>query len=214
MIKSKILLQLLNQKVVVVVRGSSQDEALKASQACIAGGITAVEVAYTNSKASQVIEVLSEQYADNKEVLVGAGTVLDAETARMAILAGAKFVVSPAFNSETARLCNRYAIPYIPGCMTITEVQLALESGCEMVKIFPGGTLGTGFVSSLKSPLPHVQVMVTGGVNLNNAQDWFKAGASAIGIGGEFNKLASKGEFEKIKQIATDYTKTTQTISQ
>ncbi|MGT2753339.1 bifunctional 4-hydroxy-2-oxoglutarate aldolase/2-dehydro-3-deoxy-phosphogluconate aldolase [Streptococcus ovis] len=208
MTKSETNLKLLEQKVVVVIRGNSLEEALQSSQACIAGGITAIEVAYTNTKATQVIEALSEQYdASNPDVIIGAGTVLDAETARAAILAGAKFIVSPSFNPDTARLCNRYAIPYYPGCMTLTEITNALEAGCEIVKIFPGGTLGTSFISSLKSPLPQVQVMVTGGVNLDNATDWFKAGVDAIGIGGEFNKLSAIGEFDKITEMAKEYIK-------
>ncbi|MBY5033694.1 bifunctional 2-keto-4-hydroxyglutarate aldolase/2-keto-3-deoxy-6-phosphogluconate aldolase [Streptococcus gallolyticus] len=205
MTKSQTVLQIKEQKVVVVVRGNSAEEAIQSSRACIAGGITAIEVAYTNSKASQVIETLTAEYADRPDVVIGAGTVLDAETARMAILAGAKFVVSPAFNAEAATLCNRYAIPYMPGCMTLTEITTALEAGCEVVKVFPSGVLGTGFISSIKSPLPQVQVMVTGGVNLNNAPDWLSAGADAIGIGGEFNKLSAQGEFAKITQIAKEY---------
>lgn len=205
MTKSEILLQLQKQKIAVVIRGKEKSDALKASQACINGGIKIIEVAYTNRKASEIIETLSEQYLDNQDVLIGAGTVLDAETARMAILAGAKFVVSPAFNFDTAKMCHLYAIPYLPGCMTLTEITTALEAGCDMVKLFPGGTLGQSFIKSIKAPLPQVNIMVTGGVNLNNAKDWFDAGASAIGIGGEFNELAAKGEFQKITEIATTY---------
>lgn len=205
MIKSKILLQLMQGKIVAVIRGNSQEEAFQAAQACIKGGISAIEIAYTNSKASQVIEQLVTQYTNQEQVVVGAGTVLDSETARMAILAAAKFIVSPAFNLQTAKLCNRYAIPYLPGCMTLSEITTALEAGCEIIKIFPGGTLGTSFISSLKAPLPQVQIMVTGGVNLTNAKDWFLSGVTAIGIGGEFNKLAALGEFDKITEMAKQY---------
>lgn len=205
MTKSEIISQLLTQKLVVVIRGNTEEEAYKASKACIAGGITAIEIAYSNNKASQVIEHLTNDYINSKNVIVGAGTVLDAVTARMAILAGAKFIVSPAFSAETAKTCNLYAIPYLPGCMTLTEITTALEYGCELVKLFPGGTIGQDFISSIKAPLPQVQVMVTGGVNSENAKEWFQAGASAIGIGGEFNKLASKGEFEGITQASQKY---------
>ncbi|MCK1251988.1 bifunctional 2-keto-4-hydroxyglutarate aldolase/2-keto-3-deoxy-6-phosphogluconate aldolase [Streptococcus uberis] len=205
MTKSEIISQLLTQKLVVVIRGNTEEEAYKASKACIAGGITAIEIAYSNNKASQVIEHLTNDYINSKNVIVGAGTVLDAVTARMAILAGAKFIVSPAFSAETAKICNLYAIPYLPGCMTLTEITTALEYGCELVKLFPGGTIGQDFISSIKAPLPQVQVMVTGGVNSENAKEWFQAGASAIGIGGEFNKLASKGEFEGITQASQKY---------
>ncbi|GAA5399022.1 bifunctional 4-hydroxy-2-oxoglutarate aldolase/2-dehydro-3-deoxy-phosphogluconate aldolase [Streptococcus uberis] len=205
MTKSEIISQLLTQKLVVVIRGNTEEEAYEASKACIAGGITAIEIAYSNNKASQVIEHLTNDYINSKNVIVGAGTVLDAVTARMAILAGAKFIVSPAFSAETAKICNLYAIPYLPGCMTLTEITTALEYGCELVKLFPGGTIGQDFISSIKAPLPQVQVMVTGGVNSKNAKEWFQAGASAIGIGGEFNKLASKGEFEEITHKAKIY---------
>ncbi|MCK1225912.1 bifunctional 2-keto-4-hydroxyglutarate aldolase/2-keto-3-deoxy-6-phosphogluconate aldolase [Streptococcus uberis] len=205
MTKSEIISQLLTQKLVVVIRGNTEEEAYEASKACIAGGITAIEIAYSNNKASQVIEHLTNDYINSKNVIVGAGTVLDAVTARMAILAGAKFIVSPAFSAETAKICNLYAIPYLPGCMTLTEITTALEYGCELVKLFPGGTIGQDFISSIKAPLPQVQVMVTGGINIENAKEWLQAGASAIGIGGEFNKLASKGEFEKISTLANEY---------
>ncbi|MGH2329208.1 bifunctional 2-keto-4-hydroxyglutarate aldolase/2-keto-3-deoxy-6-phosphogluconate aldolase [Streptococcus uberis] len=205
MTKSEIISQLLTQKLVVVIRGNTEEEAYEASKACIAGGITAIEIAYSNNKASQVIEHLTNDYINSKNVIVGAGTVLDAVTARMAILAGAKFIVSPAFSAETAKICNLYAIPYLPGCMTLTEITTALEYGCELVKLFPGGTIGQDFISSIKVPLPQVQVMVTGGVNSENAKEWLQAGASAIGIGGEFNKLASKGEFEEITHKAKIY---------
>lgn len=207
MTKSEIISQLLTQKLVVVIRGNTEEEAYEASKACIAGGITAIEIAYSNNKASQVIEHLTNDYINSKNVIVGAGTVLDAVTARMAILAGAKFIVSPTFSAETAKICNLYAIPYLPGCMTLTEITTALEYGCELVKLFPGGTIGQDFISSIKAPLPQVQVMVTGGVNSENAKEWFQAGASAIGIGGEFNKLAARGEFEGIIKIAKNYVK-------
>lgn len=205
MTKSEIISQLLTQKLVVVIRGNTEEEAYEASKACIAGGITAIEIAYSNNKASQVIEHLTNDYINSKNVIVGAGTVLDAVTARMAILAGAKFIVSPTFSAETAKICNLYAIPYLPGCMTLTEITTALEYGCELVKLFPGRTIGQDFISSIKAPLPQVQVMVTGGVNSENAKEWFQAGASAIGIGGEFNKLALEGRFQDITTRASEF---------
>ena len=205
MTKSEIISQLLTQKLVVVIRGNTEEEAYEASKACIDGGITAIEIAYSNNKASQVIEHLTNDYINSKNVIVGAGTVLDAVTARMAILAGAKFIVSPAFSAETAKICNLYAIPYLPGCMTLTEITTALEYGCELVKLFPGGTIGQDFISSIKAPLPQVQVMVTGGINIENAKEWLQAGASAIGIGGEFNKLALEGRFQDITIKASEF---------
>lgn len=213
MTKSEIISQLLTQKLVVVIRGNTEEEAYEASKACIAGGITAIEIAYSNNKASQVIEHLTNDYINSKNVIVGAGTVLDAVTARMAILAGAKFIVSPAFSAETAKICNLYAIPYLPGCMTLTEITTALGYGCELVKLFPGGTIGQDFISSIRAPLPQVQVMVTGGVNSENAKEWLQAGASAIGIGGEFNKLALEGRFQDITIKASEFRNKVETVN-
>ena len=105
-------------------------------------------------------------------------------------------------------MCNRYGIPYIPGCMTIREIVEAMESGCEIIKLFPGSTFNSSYIGAIKGPLPYVSIMVTGGVNLNNAKEWFDCGVDAIGIGGELNKLAAKGEFEKITQIANKYVNT------
>ena len=154
-------------------------------------------MAYTNTSASEIIKQLCEIYKEDQEVCIGAGTVLDAPTARMAILAGAKYIVSPSFDKETAILCNRYGIPYIPGCMTIKEIVTAMEAGSEIIKLFPG--------SAIRSPLPQVSLMVTGGVNLDNVQDWFKAGVDAIGVGGELNKLGAQGKFDEVTEIASQY---------
>ncbi|MCF0114201.1 MAG: bifunctional 2-keto-4-hydroxyglutarate aldolase/2-keto-3-deoxy-6-phosphogluconate aldolase [Erysipelotrichaceae bacterium] len=202
--KSEVMQQLRELKVVSVVRGDSEAEGYNISEACIKGGITAIEVAYTNAHAGAIIERLKADYPD---ALIGAGTVLDAPTARMAILAGATFVVSPSFNAETSVLCNRYGIPYIPGCMTVREIVEAMESGCEMIKLFPGSAFGPKYIGSLKSPLPQVSIMVTGGVKLDNAKEWLKSGADAVGVGGEFNKLGAKGDWKAIEEMAADYVK-------
>ena len=175
------------------------------SKACIAGGLKAIEMAYTNSAASDIIKTLCEMYKDDKEVLIGAGTVLDAPTARMAILAGAKYIVSPSFDKETAVLCNRYGVPYLPGCMTIKEIITAMEAGSEIVKLFPGSAFGPSYIGAVKSPLPQVSMMVTGGVNLTNLDQWFKAGVDAIGVGGELNKLGAQGKWDEITQVAGQY---------
>ena len=190
MTKSDIIIELKTQKIVVVVRGKTKEEGLKASIACIKGGIKAIEVAYTNQYAGEIIKELNHLYQDDASVCIGAGTVLDAVTARDA----------------TARICNLYSIPYIPGCMTLTEITTALEAGSEIIKLFPGSALSPKYISAVKAPIPQVAIMVTGGVNLDNVSDWFSAGADAIGIGGEFNKLASRGNYEAITTIAKQYT--------
>lgn len=141
-------------------------------------------------------------------MIVGAGTVLDATTARIAILAGAEFIVSPAFDEETAKLCNLYQVPYMPGCMTITEMTKAMEYGSEIIKLFPGSAFGPSFVKAVKAPLPQVNIMPTGGVSLENMEEWFANGVVAVGAGGKLASgtdeeiIATAQSFvEKIKEI-------------
>lgn len=207
--KSEIIMELKKQGVVAVIRGNSLEEGFNISKACIDGGLKAIEMAYTNANASEIIKKLNEEYADDPEVCVGAGTVLDAPTARLAILAGAKYIVSPSFDYETAVLCNRYGVPYIPGCMTIKEIVTAMEAGSEIIKLFPGSAFGPGYIGAVKSPLPQVSIMVTGGVKLDNLDQWFKAGVDAIGVGGELNKLGVLGQFDEITRIAGEYVRKT-----
>ena len=162
--------------VVAVIRGNTPEEAVQISEACIAGGVTAIEVAFTTPRAHEAILTLSEKYKDNAAVVIGAGTVLDAETARMAILNGAAFVVSPAFDEATIKLCNRYRVACMPGTTTIQGVIQALELGADIVKVFPGEVVGSKFIKALMMP--------TGGVSIDNVGEWFKAGAVAVGAGG------------------------------
>lgn len=170
--------------VVAVIRGNTPEEAVQISEACIAGGVTAIEVAFTTPRAHEAILTLSEKYKDNAAVVIGAGTVLDAGTARMAILNGAAFVVSPAFDEATIKLCNRYRVACMPGTTTIQGVIQALELGADIVKVFPGEVVGSKFIKALKGPLPQAQMMPTGGVSIDNVGEWFKAGAVAVGAGG------------------------------
>lgn len=154
------------------------------SEACIKGGVTAIELAFTTPRAHEVIEALSKKYADNPDVLIGAGTVLDAITARVAILDGAQFIVSPALDVETIKLCNRYRVAVMPGTTTLNGVITALEYGADVVKIFPGEILGMKAIKAIHGPLPQAPLMPTGGVNVENAGDWIKAGCVAVGAGG------------------------------
>ena len=131
--------------------------------------------------------------------------LLDPETARIAILAGAKFVVSPAVNPNTARLCNRYQIPYMPGAATICEVIEAMECGADIVKVFPGEILGPAFVKAVKGPLPQANLMPTGGVSLENVALWINAGAVAIGVGGNLTAGAKTGDFDSITRLARQF---------
>lgn len=182
--KMDMLNKLSNAKIVAVIRGDDDKEALAISEAALKGGFSAIEVTYTTPGAEKVIEAL----ANDNEVLVGAGTVLDAETARHALLHGAKFVVSPHFSSEISEVCNRYSIPYFPGCLTIKEMIDALEHGCDVMKLFPANNLQPSFIKAVNGPLPHVRMMPTGGINIDNFMDWLDMGAFAVGVGSDLTK--------------------------
>ena len=205
MIKINTLKALKDCGVVAVVRGDSKEVGVEISKACVKGGVKAIEVAYTNKFANDIIREVSEIYAGQDDVVIGAGTVLDAETARSAMLAGAKYIVSPAFDAETAKICNRYKVPYLPGVMTINEIISAHEAGVDFVKLFPGSAFGQGYVKAIKGPLPYANIMVTGGVNVDNLDSWIKAGVDAVGIGGELNKLGEEGKFYEITSICEGY---------
>ncbi|GCF92684.1 2-dehydro-3-deoxy-phosphogluconate aldolase [Enterococcus florum] len=201
----EILSRLEKAGVIAVVRGKDQTEALLASRAIIEGGIQGIEVTFTVPNAQAVLQELAAAY-QGQEVVIGAGTVLDAVTARLAIMAGAEFVVSPSFDSETAELCNLYQIPYLPGCMTITEMQRALKSGADIIKLFPGSAFGPSMVSAVKAPLPQINLMPTGGVSLENMATWFDAGVVAVGVGGNLLAPAAEGDFSKVTRMARQYT--------
>lgn len=186
--------------VVAVIRAESKEQAVEISEACIQGGIKAIEVTYTVPGASEVIKVLSDTFKDR--LFIGAGTVLDSETARAAILSGAGYIVSPGFDEATAKLCNRYQIPYMAGCMTITEIIRAMEAGVDIVKLFPGNAFGPSFVKSVKAPLPQANIMPTGGVSLENVHEWIAAGVVAVGVGGDLMKGYKEFGIKKVKENA------------
>ncbi|GAB2025424.1 bifunctional 2-keto-4-hydroxyglutarate aldolase/2-keto-3-deoxy-6-phosphogluconate aldolase [Lactovum odontotermitis] len=203
--KVEILQKLENAGVIAVVRAETAGEALKASDAIIAGGLNGIELTFTVPGANEVIAELAEKYKNQPEVIIGAGTVLDAVTARLAIIAGAQFIVSPSFDTETAKICNLYQIPYLPGCMTITEMKTALEAGSDIIKLFPGSAFGPSIVSAFKAPLPQLNLMPTGGVSLDNMEDWFKAGVIAVGVGGNLLAPAARGDFAAVTEMAQKY---------
>lgn len=203
--RSRILGKLTECGVVAVVRAESEEEAVNISEACVKGGIIGIEITFTVQHADKIISELVATYENNSEVVIGAGTVLDAITARIAILAGAKFIVSPSFDKETAELCNLYQVPYMPGCMTITEMKEALKSGVDIVKLFPGNTYGPEWVRGIKAPLPQVNIMPTGGVDLENVEQWIKNGCVAVGVGGSLVAHAKNGDFEKITEDAKQF---------
>ncbi|WP_288488595.1 bifunctional 2-keto-4-hydroxyglutarate aldolase/2-keto-3-deoxy-6-phosphogluconate aldolase [uncultured Limosilactobacillus sp.] len=187
-----------NAGVLAVVRGKSEENSYEISKASIAGGVKAIELAFTSPNADTTIKRLSEEYQDDPSVVVGAGTVLDGATARMAMIAGAKFIVSPSYNEEVAKLCNLYAVPYMPGCFTPSEVQQALMTGADVVKIFPGALVGPKIISEMQGPFPQAKIMPSGGVSLDNLKDWFAAGAFCCGAGGS---LVGPGANEDYAQV-------------
>lgn len=199
-LKIEKLNQLVESKVVAVVRGKTPEEAIDISEAAIEGGFRAIEVTYTTPEAERVFQALRDS-----DGVIGAGTVLDSETARHAILNGAEFVVSPHFDKNIALLCNRYNIPYLPGCMTITEIMTALEYGCDIVKLFPANRFDPSFIGAVNGPLPQVRIMPTGGVNLDNVGAWLEAGAVAAGIGSDLNKAYKAGGKESVKALCEKY---------
>ena len=203
--KTVILNKLENAGVIAVVRGETVEEAIKASNAIVKGGITGIELTFTVPNADYAIAELAANYKKDPTIVIGAGTVLDAVTARLAIIAGAEFIVSPCFDKETAKICNLYQIPYLPGCMTITEMKTALTYGADIVKLFPGSAFGPSIVKAFKAPLPYLNIMPTGGVSLANMQDWFAAGVVAVGVGGNLLAPAATGDFEKVTEVATQY---------
>jgi len=202
--KIDILKKIQDCGVVAVVRAESAEKAIKIADACVAAGIAGIEITYTVPGASEVISELSKRYT-NGEIIVGAGTVLDPETARTAILAGAQYIVSPSFNAETVRLCNRYQVACMPGAMTIREVIDVMESGADIVKVFPGELYGPKIIKAIKGPIPQAVLMPTGGVSLDNVDEWIKAGCVAVGVGGALTAGAAKGDYESITTIGKQF---------
>lgn len=199
--KLETLKKIIDVGVVAVIRTENAEMAEKTSKACIDGGIPAIEVTFTVPGADKVITSLKAKFPKD-QLIVGAGTVLDSETARIAILAGAEYIVSPGFDLETVKLCNRYQIPYMAGCMTITEMIKAMEAGADVIKLFPGDAFGPSMVKNIKAPLPQVPIMPTGGVSLENVEEWIKNGCIAVGVGGKLTAGAKTGNYDEVTRIA------------
>lgn len=185
--KQAILTRLKDNYLFAVIRGRSAEEATRISEAVFGGGIKNIEVTFTTPQADESIRDLARKFAGT-DMVVGAGTVMDAITARIAIIAGAEFIVSPNMVPEISAVCNTYGIPYLPGCGTVTEVADALATGVEVVKVFPGGILGPAFIKNVHGPIPHVEMMPSGGVSLDNMDQWIDNGAWAVGIGSALTK--------------------------
>lgn len=198
------------RKVVAIMRAKSSDELIDAAEAICAGGISVIEVTMTTPNALNVIEKARAKFKN--DVLFGAGSVLDGETARAAILAGAQFIVCPTLKLETINVCKRYGIPVMPGAYTPTEVLTAWEHGADMVKVFPTSVGGPAYIKAIKAPLPQVRLAAVGGVNLNNTADFFRAGCDAVGVGGELvsQDLLDKRDFNTLTERARNFLKAAQ----
>ncbi len=199
--KTEILQHIHSIGLVPVLRASSASEAIAIADAILAGGVTVLEVTMTVPGAIQVIEQLADHHGE--KLLIGAGTVLDAETARSCILAGAQFVVSPALDLRTIELCRRYSVPIMPGALTPTEIVTAWQAGADVVKVFPCSALGGAkYLKALQGPLPQIQLIPTGGVSLSTAEEFLAAGAFALGVGGDL--VDAKAAAEGRTQVITD----------
>jgi len=189
-----------------VLRASSIDEALALAEAIEAGGVTALEVTMTVPGAIDVIRQLAQR--TQGRILIGAGTVLDPETARACMLAGAEFIVSPSLNVKTIEICRRYGVAVMPGALTPTEVVTAWKAGADVVKVFPCSALGGAkYLKALKAPLPQIELIPTGGVSLSTAAEFLAAGAFALGVGGDLvnSKAIAEGKPEIVTQTAREY---------
>ena len=199
--KYEIIKSLIDSGIVAVVRAENAKQAIEISKACLSGGIHAIELTFTVPNADEVIKTLVKEFKD--DMLIGAGTVLDSETARIAILSGAKYIVSPGFDLKTAKLCNRYQVPYMAGCMTITEIITAMEAGVDIVKVFPGSVYGPDFIKAIKGPLPQANIMPTGGVSLDNVDLWIKNGC--VGVGSDLTAPAKHGDYAGVTELAKQF---------
>jgi 2-dehydro-3-deoxyphosphogluconate aldolase/(4S)-4-hydroxy-2-oxoglutarate aldolase len=203
--KAEVLNALREIGLVPVLRAESEEQALALASAIAAGGVTVLEITMTVPGAIQVMRHLAKARPD---ILIGAGTVLDAETARMCILEGAQFVVSPALKLATIDMCHRYGVAVLPGALTPTEIVTAWEAGADVVKVFPASALGGAkYLKSVKAPLPQVELIPTGGVSLATAAEFLEAGAFALGVGADLvnPKAIAEGHPETITESARQY---------
>jgi len=203
--KLSAMLRIVESGVIAVVRAESSEQALKIADAVMAGGVKAIEITMTVPGALQVIAELARQYPP-EDLLVGAGTVLDAESAVACILAGAEFLVSPALDPSMIRAAHRYQKVCMAGAATPGEVIAAMETGCDFVKLFPGSLFGPEGARAIKGPLPQAPLVPTGGVSLENVAEWIRAGCEAVGVGGELTKGARSGDYQSVTAAARQFT--------
>lgn len=200
--RHEIVSELIRRGAVAVIRMSDPERLVRVVEAICEGGVTAIEITMSVPRAFQMIEEVARRLGDL--ALVGAGSVLDAETARLVIEAGARYVVSPVFKPEIIQTAHRYDVPALPGAFTPTEILSAHEAGADIVKVFPADVVGMGFFKAIKAPMPQLKLMPTGGVTLTNAGEWLRAGACAVGVGSALLDRAAiaEGRWEKLTENA------------
>ena len=204
---SEDLQRVVDSGVVAVMRGADADTIIDVASALEAGGVTAFEITADNPDAMELIAEVSASF-DESTAIVGAGTVLDSETARAAITSGAEFVVGPTFEPSVVETCNRYGVPVVPGVLTPTEALSAYEAGADIVKVFPASSVGPGHLASIAGPLPQIPLMPTGGIDLDNVTDYIEAGAAVVGAGSALmdDTAIAAGEFASITETAREFT--------
>ena len=197
--------RVLKTGIVAILRSPSSDQLTSVARALLEGGIDVIEVTFTVPGALEILAAVKKDLGDR--VLLGAGTVLDPETARAALLAGAEFIVSPSVNLDVIRLCHRYDKVIIPGAFTPTEILAAWEAGADVVKVFPSDCVGPGYLKALRGPFPQIRLMPTGGVNLETLPAFIKAGACAVGVGGSLvePQAIREGNFARLRDLAGQY---------
>ena len=212
--KSETYGRLVDSGVVAVLRGADPDTLIEITDALLEGGVTGIELTADNPDVTEMLEALNGSFDD--EIVVGTGTVLDASTARMAMLAGAEFVVSPSLHEDVIDICNRYGTLVAPGIMTPTEAIRGYEMGADLVKVFPASSLGPDHLGAIKGPLGQVPLMPTGGVDRENAADYIQAGAECVGVGSALvdYEAAERGDFETITEQARAFTDVVETARQ
>lgn len=190
--------------IVAVVRAETVSQAQRITEACIEGGVAAIELTFTVPHADKVIEELAKKYSED-EIILGAGTVMDAATARIAMLSGAQYIVSPYLDLETVKMCNRYRVAVMPGIMSVREAVTAMEAGADILKVFPGELFGPKIIKAINGPIPYAKMMPTGGVTVDNVGEWIRAGAVAVGAGGALTAGAKTGDYAKITETARQF---------
>lgn len=205
--KPQQLQRVLSSGIVAIIRAPDGSLLVDVAEALVAGGVDVLEVTFTVPQAHRVLEQVAARLGDR--VLLGAGTVLDTETARIALLAGAEFIVAPVVNPDVIELCRRYDKLVLPGALTPTEILAAWQAGADIVKVFPSDVTGPAYIKALHGPLPQIRLLPTGGVNLQTAAEFLKAGACALGIGSSLvePQAVASGNFERIRTLAAQYVK-------